>query len=384
MVPVTAAGRGRASCSSTPPPAPAACPSTSREADVYYFAPQKCFAADGGLWLALMSPEAHERIERDWQAPRTAGSPSPCPSRRRSTTRARTRPTTRPPSRRCSCSPTRSTGCSPTAASTGCVERTHASPRGHLYAWAEAAAFATPFVTDPAKRSLVVGTIDFDDDVDAAAVAATLRANGIVDTEPYRKLGRNQLRIGMFPAIEPDDVQALTACIDWVVEQLSMTRVLVAEKIGASGVELLKEHFDVDTASRDKSTSSRIGDYDGILIRSATKLTADLIEQGHEPEGDRPRRRRRRQRRRPRRDQARHRRRQRAAVQRRHRRRAHDGAAARAGPQRPAGARGADRRQVGALEVLRRRAATTRRSASSASAASASSSPSARRASACT
>ena len=98
-----------------------------------------------------------------------------------------------------------------------CVERTGASS-SHLYGWAEAADFASPFVADPAKRSLVVGTIDFDDSVDAAALAATLRANGIVDTEPYRKLGRNQLRIGMFPAVEPADVEALTACIDWVIE----------------------------------------------------------------------------------------------------------------------------------------------------------------------
>jgi phosphoserine aminotransferase len=89
-----------------------------------------------------------------------------------------------------------------------------------LYGWAEASGFATPFVADPAKRSLVVGTIDFDAEVDAQALAATLRANGIVDVEPYRKLGRNQLRIGMFPAIEPDDVAALTACIDWLVERL--------------------------------------------------------------------------------------------------------------------------------------------------------------------
>src|SRR3954464_4729071 len=89
----------------------------------------------------------------------------------------------------------------------------------HLYGWAEASEFATPFVADPAKRSLVVGTIDFADEVDAAAIAATLRANGIVDVEPYRKLGRNQLRVGMFPAIEPDDVRSLTACIDYVVEQ---------------------------------------------------------------------------------------------------------------------------------------------------------------------
>ncbi len=86
-------------------------------------------------------------------------------------------------------------------------------------AWAESTSYTTPFVADPAKRSLVVGTIDFDDAVDAAAVAATLRANGIVDVEPYRKLGRNQLRIGMFPAVDTADVQALTACIDWVVER---------------------------------------------------------------------------------------------------------------------------------------------------------------------
>jgi phosphoserine aminotransferase len=101
-----------------------------------------------------------------------------------------------------------------------CVTRTRASS-AHLYEWAEGSSFASPFVTDPAKRSLVVGTIDFSDQVDAAAVAATLRENGIVDTEPYRKLGRNQLRIGMFPAIEPADVRALTACIDWVVERLA-------------------------------------------------------------------------------------------------------------------------------------------------------------------
>jgi phosphoserine aminotransferase len=100
-----------------------------------------------------------------------------------------------------------------------CMSRTRASS-DHLYGWAEKSPFATPFVADPAKRSLVVGTIDFSDEVDAAAVARTLRANGIVDVEPYRKLGRNQLRIGMFPAIEPADVEALTACVDWVVANL--------------------------------------------------------------------------------------------------------------------------------------------------------------------
>ena len=98
------------------------------------------------------------------------------------------------------------------------VVRTRESS-GFLYGWAEGHPVATPFVADPAKRSLVVGTIDFADTVDAAAVAATLRENGIVDVEPYRKLGRNQLRVGLFPAIEPDDVRALTACIDWVVER---------------------------------------------------------------------------------------------------------------------------------------------------------------------
>ena len=99
------------------------------------------------------------------------------------------------------------------------VQRTGASS-GHLYGWAEQSDFATPFVADPAKRSLVVGTIDFAESVDAAVLAASLRANGIVDVEPYRKLGRNQLRVGMFPAVEPADVEALTSCIDWVIENV--------------------------------------------------------------------------------------------------------------------------------------------------------------------
>ena len=103
------------------------------------------------------------------------------------------------------------------------VSRSRASS-SHLYDWAEGSELASPFVTDPAKRSLVVGTIDFADEVDAAALAATLRANGIVDVEPYRKLGRNQLRIGMFPAVDPADVEALTACIDWVLEKADDVR----------------------------------------------------------------------------------------------------------------------------------------------------------------
>jgi phosphoserine aminotransferase len=100
-----------------------------------------------------------------------------------------------------------------------CVQRTTESSNT-LYGWADATPYTTPFVADPASRSLVVGTIDFAAGIDAARVAATLRANGIVDVEPYRKLGRNQLRVAMFPAIEPADVQALTACVDWVVERI--------------------------------------------------------------------------------------------------------------------------------------------------------------------
>jgi phosphoserine aminotransferase len=95
-----------------------------------------------------------------------------------------------------------------------------ADSSSRLYTWADKSPYAMPFVADPAQRSQVVGTIDFADQVDAATVAATLRANGIVDTEPYRKLGRNQLRIAMFPAVDPADVEALTACVDYVVERL--------------------------------------------------------------------------------------------------------------------------------------------------------------------
>ena len=101
------------------------------------------------------------------------------------------------------------------------ASRVRARPPSTSTAGPSAPRYSTPFVADPAKRSLVVGTIDFEGDVDAAAVAATLRANGIVDVEPYRKLGRNQLRVGMFPAIDTADVQALTACIEWVVERIA-------------------------------------------------------------------------------------------------------------------------------------------------------------------
>ena len=188
------------------------------QADAYYFAPQKSFGSDGGLWLALVSPKAIERIgELD-------GAPD------RWTPASLSLATALDNSRQ---DQTYNTPALATLllladqiewmlAGGGldfCVSRTRASS-DHLYGWAEKAEFASPFVTDPVKRSMVVATVDFADEVDAAAVAKTLRANGIVDVEPYRKLGRNQLRIGMFPAIEPADVQALTACIDWVVANL--------------------------------------------------------------------------------------------------------------------------------------------------------------------
>jgi phosphoserine aminotransferase len=186
------------------------------EADAYYFAPQKSFAADGGLWIALLSPAAQERIAELHASERWIPEFLSLHTALENSLKDQTYNT-------------------PAVATLflladqirwmldgggldWCVSRTRASS-DHLYGWAEQTAYTTPFVVDPVKRSLVVGTVDFDDAVDAAAVAATLRANGILDVEPYRKLGRNQLRVGMFPAVETADVQALTACIDWVVER---------------------------------------------------------------------------------------------------------------------------------------------------------------------
>jgi phosphoserine aminotransferase len=186
--------------------------------DTYYFAPQKCLAGDAGLWIACCSAAAVERIERIGGSDRWL-----------------------PPSLSL-----------PIALENSRLDQTYNTPAlatlfllAHevewileqgglewaasrcdrsaeiLYGWAEASDYATPFVAKPAERSHVSATVDFDDRVDAAAVAATLRANGIVDTEPYRKLGRNQLRIAMFPAIEPGDVAVLTRAIDYLVERLA-------------------------------------------------------------------------------------------------------------------------------------------------------------------
>jgi phosphoserine aminotransferase len=193
-------------------------PLEAAEADAYYFAPQKAFAADGGLWLTLLSPAAIERIEElegaagRWQPASLSLGTALSNSRKDQTYNT-------PALATLLLLADQLEWMLAAGGLDWCVQRT-ATSSGHLYGWADRSPFATPFVADPAKRSLVVGTIDFEASVDAAAAAATLRANGIVDVEPYRKLGRNQLRIGMFPAIEPADVEALTASIDWVVENV--------------------------------------------------------------------------------------------------------------------------------------------------------------------
>ncbi len=188
-----------------------------RATDVYYFAPQKGLASDGGLWVAVMSPAAVERAERIAASGRYVPAFLDLPTAIDNSRKQQTYNT-----------PAVATlfllaeqldrlnglGGLPAA-----VERTTRSSE-HLYAWAEQQAWATPFVTDPAHRSLVVGTVDLDDAVPGATVRSVLRANGVVDVEPYRSLGRNQLRVGMFPAVDPDDVVALTRCVDWVVERL--------------------------------------------------------------------------------------------------------------------------------------------------------------------
>ena len=191
-------------------------PVDANDADVYYFAPQKCFAADGGLWLALLSPAAQERIaEIPARGDRWIPESLSLTTALDNSTKDQTYNT--PAVATLILLAEQLDWMNTNGGLAFCTERTSRSS-SLLYDWAGASQYATPFVTDTTHRSLVVGTIDFDTTVDAAAVAATLRANGIVDTEPYRKLGRNQVRIGMFPAIEPSDVEALTKCIDYVVE----------------------------------------------------------------------------------------------------------------------------------------------------------------------
>ncbi len=186
------------------------------EVDVYYFAPQKCFASDGGLWLACCSPRALERIERIAAGGRWAPASLDLSIALANSRADQTYNT--PALATLFLLDQQLQWMNAQGGLAWCTARTAASA-ATLYAWAEASPYATPFVTDPTQRSTVVGTIDLEG-VAASDVNAALRANGIVDTDSYRKLGRNQLRIGMFPAVEPDDVAALTRCIDAVVERL--------------------------------------------------------------------------------------------------------------------------------------------------------------------
>ena len=184
------------------------------EVDVYYVGPQKCFAADGGLWLAAFSPAALARVDE------IAGSGRWVPdffSLPTAISNSRLNQTYNTPAVSTLALLADQIGwINGQGGLDWAVKRTTDSSC-RLYEWAESTSYTSPFVTAPAARSLVVGTIDFTDDVDAAAVAKVLRTNGVLDVEPYRKLGRNQLRVGMFPAIDPDDISRLIASIEYVV-----------------------------------------------------------------------------------------------------------------------------------------------------------------------
>ncbi|MGO3034276.1 phosphoserine transaminase [Corynebacterium variabile] len=185
------------------------------ETDVYYFSPQKCFASDGGLWFAAFSPAALERVEEiaasDRYIPAFLDLKTAVDNSRKNQTY------NTPAVATLLMMDSQVKWMNENGGLEGMVERTTESS-SILYNWAEGRSETTPFVADADSRSLVVGTIDFDDAVDADVIAKTLRANGVLDTEPYRKLGRNQLRIGMFPAIEPEDIRTLTKAIDYILD----------------------------------------------------------------------------------------------------------------------------------------------------------------------
>lgn len=187
------------------------------QSDVYYFAPQKSFASDGGLWFAFLSPAAIDRVGRI----RAWGRYIPAfLDLQTAIDNSRKDQTYNTPALATLVMMAEQIDWMAAAGGLDFATARTAESSRLLYDWAEASEVATPFVADPAARSAVVGTIDFSDRVDAATVASVLRAHGIVDVEPYRKLGRNQLRVGMFPAVPPSDVEALTACIDHVVAAL--------------------------------------------------------------------------------------------------------------------------------------------------------------------
>ena len=187
------------------------------EVDTYYFAPQKSFGSDGGLWFALMSPAAIERAAAikasDRWIPDFLDLQTAIDNSRLDQTY------NTPALATIFLMAEQVDWFNANGGLAWCAART-AESSGLLYDWAAASDVATAFVTDPAQRSAVVATIDIDDSIDATAITSALRANGIVDTEPYRKLGRNQLRIAVFPAVEPDDVRKLIASIDYVISQL--------------------------------------------------------------------------------------------------------------------------------------------------------------------
>jgi phosphoserine aminotransferase len=185
--------------------------------DAYYFAPQKCFGSDGGLWIALMSPAAVERVAR------IAASGRYIPeflSLQIAVDNARLQQTYNTPSVATLIMLAEQVDWMLANGGMAWTTERTATSSGILYNWADKSLVAAPFVADPAQRSPVVATIDFDSSVDATSLSRALRVNGIVDTDSYRKLGRNQLRIGTFPAVDPADVEALTNCIDYVLERL--------------------------------------------------------------------------------------------------------------------------------------------------------------------
>jgi len=190
----------------------------AKEFDTYYFAPQKSFASDGGLWLALMSPAAIARAEKIKASDRWIPAFFDLGI---AIENSRLDQTYNTPALITLMLLDEQLKWMNSNGGLKFAAGRSADSASRLYGWAEKTSYTTPFVTDPAQRSKVVATINFDDAIDATKVAAALRANGIVDTEPYRKLGKNQLRIGMFPAVDPSDIDALTASIDYVVANLS-------------------------------------------------------------------------------------------------------------------------------------------------------------------
>jgi len=186
--------------------------------DAYYFAPQKCFASDGGLWIALLSPAALARIKEIAAAGRWVPASYDLSIALENSRKDQTYNT--PALATLFLLADQLEWLNGRGGLDWATART-ADSASRIYTWAEKTPYASPFVADPAQRSNVVATIDFADSVDAKAISAALRANGIVDTEPYRKLGRNQLRVAMFPAVEPADVEALAGCVDYVVDRLS-------------------------------------------------------------------------------------------------------------------------------------------------------------------